>query len=70
MNCPRCGNKAELTTPDYGFGYGAEFSCYSCSVYGARFTSSSPQALSESSAARSTSAANAASYKRELDKKE
>ncbi len=63
MDCPRCGRKASLVTPDYGYGYGAEFACYTCSVYGARFTSSSHEARAESSAARGASAANAQAYR-------
>jgi len=66
MNCPRCNGKATLTTPDYGYGYGAEFACYNsaCSREG-RFTfaSSEPDALAESDASRGASAANAAAYR-------
>ena len=68
-NCPRCGRNdcVELTTPDYGFGYGAEFMCYrdNCKSrlgYEPRFTSSSPEAKAISDASRAQSAANAAAY--------
>lgn len=69
MICPRCktSTHVRLQTPDYGFGYGAEFSCYGCDVYGHRFTTKdrrltvaeSDVGLADSAAARSLSAANA-----------
>lgn len=38
--CPWCGSEASvnLKTPDYGYGYGAEFACYACFYDGRRFT--------------------------------
>lgn len=62
MRCPRGHNGASLTTPDYGFGYGAEFACYQCDPYGRRFASKSAEAMAESSASRGTSSANAQTY--------
>lgn len=60
MNCPHCGEKAELKSPDYG--QGAEFACYSrkCgNPYGRRFVSASPEALADSDASKASSRANA-----------
>lgn len=69
MICPQCKSSAHvsLKTPDYGFGYGAEFSCSGCDIYGYRFTTQdrrltaaeSRAGLADSAAARSLSAANA-----------
>lgn len=60
MKCPKCGHAAQMKSPDYG--RGAEFVCYRCYVYGARFVSSSPEALAESAASRALSRANAREY--------
>jgi hypothetical protein len=38
MKCPKGHEGAQLKTPDYGYGYGAEFVCYQCYTYGQRFT--------------------------------
>lgn len=63
MNCPRCGTKADLKTPDYGYGKGTEFVCYRCDVYGHRFVDKSEKAQRESAEARAISSANAKEYK-------
>lgn len=63
MNCPRCGTKVALTTPDYGYGKGAEFVCYGCDVYGWRFLDKSKEAQDVSAEARAISFANAKEYK-------
>ena len=63
VRCPSCGqsDQVELTSPDYGMG--AAFRCYNCNKpYGIAFSSSSPEALDASSAARAASAQNAARY--------
>jgi hypothetical protein len=57
MRCPN-GHEMNLSSPDYG--RGAEFKCYRCDVYGARYVSSSPEARAESDASRAQSGANAA----------
>lgn len=68
--CPRCNSndRVHLTTPDYGYGYGAEFCCYnqSCSREGRfAFTSKTAEARAISDASRARSAANAAAYRRQ-----
>jgi hypothetical protein len=65
MKCPR-GHEAHLSSPDYG--RGSEWVCYTCDVYGLRFSSHTPgvdaeQARSESDASRAASRANAKGYK-------
>jgi hypothetical protein len=63
MNCPECGAEATLTSPDYGFGYGAEFRCtagarnHGSNDY--RFVDKTPAGRAESDAARARSAAEA-----------
>lgn len=68
--CPNCNSNAQvhLTTPDYGYGYGAEFACYN-SACGGRYTfaSHTAEAREISDDARAQSAANAAAYRREVD---
>jgi hypothetical protein len=53
MNCPRCGaggTSVQMKSPDYG--RGAEFACYRCDPYGARFVSNSDEARRASDASR------------------
>jgi hypothetical protein len=61
MMCPHChtSDRVFLTTPDYGYGYGAEFGCYACSTYGRRFTSRTEEAKQISDASRAESKRNA-----------
>lgn len=68
MKCPHCGEEASLLTPDYGYGYGAEFRCYNylCpggTGDGCRFASSSPEAKQASDESRASSWANAQKLK-------
>ena len=68
--CPLCDDEMDLSTPDYGYGYGAEYCCH-CN--GARRTYStnrmSPEerkeGLEKSSASRALSKANAEKYRKE-----
>lgn len=72
-SCPYCNSNrsVHLTSPDYGYGYGAEFACYGCDVYGRRFSSNrltgenQRVALEASASSRATSAANAAAYRKD-----
>lgn len=50
MNCPHCGGKAYLVTPDYG--NGSEWECYQCNPYGRRFKSHSPEGTKAAAYAR------------------
>ena len=66
VQCPRCGHVGcYLTTPDYGYGYGAEYACFSCNPYGHRFSTNQlpaderAAAVSHSNESRALSRANA-----------
>jgi hypothetical protein len=64
LECPHCHTSTlvHLTTPDYGYGYGAEFGCYACSTYGRRFTSHTEEAKQISDESRALSKANLEIY--------
>lgn len=67
MKCPHCqSDNVQLTTPDYGYGHGAEFTCYSCATYGRRFASHAKEAKQISDASRALSKANAEAYKEKM----
>ncbi|MFA4971541.1 MAG: hypothetical protein WC683_02930 [bacterium] len=68
VKCIWCGSeRVGLTTPDYGFGYGAEYECYDCPIgrngY-RRFSVKSPEARAESRASLALSASNVAAMRR------
>jgi hypothetical protein len=67
VKCPWCGTTNNcLRTPDYGFGYGAEFECHTCPVGQGgyrRFISHSPEAKVASGASLALSASNAAAIR-------
>jgi hypothetical protein len=66
MRCPLCGSSVELRTPDYGYGYGTEYACYGCDVYGRRYSDHSEEAKEESNRSRGLSASNAGKVRGEV----